>query len=104
MKSSNIAVSEENATALTRSTGIWHAVTTKLKPYVEYIKKTCVWLNRLANQEHLNFVWVYWDYLWAVALHRNLYISLMKSRSLMPISSNLCIEIGYMCGQLQKTN
>lgn len=70
MKSSNIAVSEENATALTRSTGIWHAVTTKLKPYVEYIKKTCVWLNRLANQEHLNFVWVYWDYLWAVALHR----------------------------------
>lgn len=44
MKSSNIAVSEEKATVLTRSTGIWnppiwHAVTTKLKPYVEYIKK-----------------------------------------------------------------
>ncbi len=71
MRYPHIVVSEEKKIIVfTRCTGILHVMTAKVLPYIEYVKKTCVWLNRLAKQEQLNSIWVYWDYLWAVILHR----------------------------------
>lgn len=42
----------------------------KVKLYANYIRKTCKWLNRLAKDEHLSLVWVYYDYFMAVVRHR----------------------------------
>lgn len=41
-----------------------------IKKYIEYIKKTISWLNKLAKDENLSKCWVYWDYMWAVIIHR----------------------------------
>lgn len=41
-----------------------------IKMYRNYIKKTILWLNNLSKDEHLNIVWVYWDYFMAVTRHR----------------------------------
>ena len=38
--------------------------------YIDYIKKTYIWLNKLAEDENLCIIWVYWDYFWAVLKHR----------------------------------
>lgn len=38
--------------------------------YIDYIKKTYIWLNKLAKDENLCIIWVYWDYFWAVLKHR----------------------------------
>lgn len=41
-----------------------------VKLYVNYLRKTCTWLNRLAKDEHLSIAWVYYDYFMAVVRHR----------------------------------
>ena len=41
-----------------------------MQKYLVYIKKTCLWLNKLAKEEDLSLVWVYWDYFMAVLKHR----------------------------------
>ena len=38
--------------------------------YIAYTKKTVSWLNKLAQDHHLNRLWVYWDYASAVVRHR----------------------------------
>lgn len=41
-----------------------------LKLYWSYLKKTILWLNQLAEKEHLSLIWVYCDYFRAVIQHR----------------------------------
>lgn len=41
-----------------------------MRKYIDYIKKTVLWLNELANKEDLPVLWVYWDYFLAVLKHR----------------------------------
>ncbi len=41
-----------------------------MNAYIEYIKKTFSWLNKLVKDENLPLYWVYWDYMWAVIKHR----------------------------------
>lgn len=42
----------------------------KINNYLQYIRKTFKWLNRLAEEENLSIVWVYWDYACAMLKHR----------------------------------
>ena len=41
-----------------------------MSKYSNYLKKSFMWLNKLAKDEHLNRAWVYWDYFMAVVKHR----------------------------------
>lgn len=45
-------------------------ITPPVKVYTDYLKKTFTWLNRLAADEHLSRVWVYFDYFSALLRHR----------------------------------
>ena len=44
--------------------------TPPVKQYFNYVKKTVKWLNKLAKDEQLSLLWVYWDYAVAVVRHR----------------------------------
>ena len=41
-----------------------------MNAYLVYIKKTINWLIQLSKRENISPIWVFWDYAWAVILHR----------------------------------